>query len=69
MTKEYLIRLFTFDGRPYHLLYNYRKKNCGYKRDKGLLNELIKDGVVKRLEKTNKTILFEYTGPVPGAKN
>lgn len=62
MTREKLIHLFKFDGRPYDLSYQYRKKSSGYKEDKPLLNQLIKEKLVIQLEKTSKHILYRYIG-------
>jgi hypothetical protein len=62
MTKEKLIRLFMFDGPPYILLYQYRT-NSGkalHKQDLPILKEMIKEGTVRMVEKTTKTMRYVY---------
>lgn len=61
-TKEVLVRLFTFQGRPYALKYKTR----GYARkdwlkDKPELDKMIKEGIVSIVDKTNKSITYLYT--------
>lgn len=62
-TKEYLIRLFTMDGPPYLLSYEYRKQNGKriHKEDWPILKQMIDEGVVEKVEKTMRRILYRYT--------
>lgn len=63
MTKEKLIKLFKFEakeGGPYYLRYRWRMQY--HKEDKPLLQQLIKEGLVKVVEKDIKSILYQYTG-------
>ncbi len=62
-----LLALFLFE-KPYVLSYEYRKKSSGYKKDKPVLAMLVRDGLIRQVEKTRKTILFQYIGEVPEGK-
>jgi hypothetical protein len=61
--KEKLISVFKV-SKPWELAYHYRTNSgkIAYTNDRPILNELIKDGLVVFVEKTNKTILFRYIG-------
>jgi hypothetical protein len=65
--KQKLIKLF-FTGKPHTLAYNYRRKGDLYKEHKSILDELIKEGLVEQIEKTNTKIIFQYNGPAEATK-
>jgi hypothetical protein len=68
MTKQgrraLLIRLFTMDGKPYIMSYQYRKTGKGYtyKTDLPVLKEMMKEGLVVQIEKTASKVYFKYLG-------
>lgn len=62
-----LLALFLFE-KPYILSYEYRKKSSGYKKDKPILAVLISEGLIRQVEKTSKTITFQYICPDPVEK-
>lgn len=62
-----LLALFLFE-KPYVLSYEYRKKSSGYKKDKAILDALIREGLIRQVTKTTKTITFQYIGPEPEEK-
>lgn len=53
------------DGPPYQLSYQYRRKGNSHKKDWPVLQQMIKEKLVKVVQKTNKSILYEYH---PGMK-
>lgn len=59
-----LLALFLFE-KPHVLSYEYRKKSSGYKKDKPILAALIREGLIRQMAKTSKTITFQYIGPEP----
>ncbi len=56
-----MIRVFTI-SKPYMLSYEYRTKRGKEAHDNDLpvLKEMIEKGLVVRIEKTQKTILYKY---------
>jgi len=70
-TKERLIELFMFlpsgkNNDVYLLQWEARKQQ--YKEDKPILDEMLADGLIKIVDKTNKTITFQYFPPKQGGK-
>ena len=60
-----LITLFKFEPQKQNLFflsYEYRKKYSTYKQDKLILEDLIKEKLVKVHRKDNTTIVFQYLG-------
>jgi hypothetical protein len=55
-----LVSLFKFDGRPYLLSYEYRKRHSPIKEDEEALNTLIKEGKVIISSKDKKTVTYRY---------
>lgn len=70
-TKERLIELFMFEpcgknNDVYQLSWEYRKQQ--YKEDKPILDKMLSDGLVKVVDKNNKTIIYQYLPPKQGGK-
>ena len=70
-TKERIIQLFMFEpsgknNDVYLLQWEYRKQQ--YREDKPILDEMLDQGLIKAVDKTNKTITFQYFPPKQGGK-
>jgi len=70
-TKERLIQLFMFEpsgknNDVYLLQWEHRKQQ--YRDDKPILDEMLADGLIKVVDKTNKTITFQYFPKKQGGK-
>lgn len=63
--REHVIKLFKFEpaaNGKYFMSYEYRKKYSGFKAHKPILNDLLKEKLLRIERKDNKTILYEYLG-------
>jgi hypothetical protein len=65
-TQQRIIELFMFEPSGvnkdvYLLSWEYRKRQ--YKEDKPILEKMLSEGLVKVIDKTNKTIIYQYFPP------
>jgi hypothetical protein len=70
-TKERIVKLFMFEpsgknNDVYLLRWEHRKQE--YKEDKPILDEMLAEGLIKVVEKTTKTITYQYFPPKQGGK-
>lgn len=61
--KDYLIKLFTMDGKPYLMGYRYRQDygKRSYKRDLPVLRQMMAEGKVRLVEVTPTCKMYEYS--------
>lgn len=55
--REKIIKAFLME-EPHMLSYEYRKQT--YKEDRPILNELIREGLIKQIDKGSKWVVYRY---------